>query len=323
MGIVCKSFDESEEGRELESLPTSPTLSDVAKEKSKSPYKASWGAQMNALMWRSWLSVIKEPLIVKVRIAQTIVIALILGIVYFGQEYSLAGVQSINGALFLVITNMTFSNMFAIINVITMEVPIFLREHFNGMYRSDVYFLTKQIAELPVFVVTPLLFLGILYYMVPFNDEFQRFVIAIGITEVLTQTVVSFGYLISCLANSVQMALAFGPTLLIPLMLSGGLFLNNTTIPVYLNWIKYISWFMYSNEALLINQWRGAVIETCTDGPMNQQVCSNITGESIIEETLGFNMDNFEFDIAMLAVLAVGFRVVAYLALLMKTFRKK
>ena len=48
-------------------------LSDVAKEKSKSPYKASWGAQMNALMWRSWLSVIKEPLIVKVRIAQTIV----------------------------------------------------------------------------------------------------------------------------------------------------------------------------------------------------------------------------------------------------------
>ena len=98
-------------------------------------------------------------------------IALILGIVYFGQEYSLAGVQSINGALFLVITNMTFSNMFAIINVITMEVPIFLREHFNGMYRSDVYFLTKQIAELPVFVVTPLLFLGILYYMVMCLDS--------------------------------------------------------------------------------------------------------------------------------------------------------
>ena len=41
--------------------------------KSRSPYKASWGAQFSALMWRSFLSVIKEPLIVKVRIAQTIV----------------------------------------------------------------------------------------------------------------------------------------------------------------------------------------------------------------------------------------------------------
>ena len=86
------------------------------------------------------------------------------------------------------------------------------------------------------------------------------------------------GYLISCIATSVQMAMAFGPTFLIPLMLFGGVFLNNTTIPVsfryirkrfqtdiivqvYLNWIKYISWFMYSNEALLINNWRGVVVE--------------------------------------------------------------
>ena len=58
------------------------------------------------------------------------------------------------------------SNMFAIINVITMEVPIFLREHFNGMYRTDVYFLTKQIAEFPLFVLIPVIFLGILYFMV-------------------------------------------------------------------------------------------------------------------------------------------------------------
>ena len=40
------------------------------------------------------------------------------------------------------------------------------------------------------------------------------------------------GYLISCIATSVQMAMAFGPTFLIPLMLFGGVFLNNTTIPV-------------------------------------------------------------------------------------------
>ena len=86
---------------------------------------------------------------------------------YFGQDYkTIEGVQSINGALFLIITNMTFSNMFAVINVFTLEVPIFLREHFNGMYRTDVYFLTKQLAELPIFFITPLFFLGILYFMV-------------------------------------------------------------------------------------------------------------------------------------------------------------
>lgn len=38
-----------------------------------SPYKATWCEQFSAVLWRSWLSVIKEPLLVRVRFMQTIV----------------------------------------------------------------------------------------------------------------------------------------------------------------------------------------------------------------------------------------------------------
>ena len=40
-------------------------------------------------------------------------------------------------------------------------------------------------------------------------------------------------------------------------MFFGGFLLQITTIPVWLEWLKYFSWFMYTNEALLINQWKG------------------------------------------------------------------
>ena len=70
---VCSTFDSSKEGKELENLPKSPSESSDNISQSGSPYKASWGAQFSACMWRSWLSVVKEPLIMKVRIAQTIV----------------------------------------------------------------------------------------------------------------------------------------------------------------------------------------------------------------------------------------------------------
>ena len=83
------------------------------------------------------------------------IIALILGVIYYGQENNQSGIMNINGALFLLLTNMSFSNMFAVVNVFCMELPIFLREHFNGMYRTDVYFLCKQIAEFPLFIITP------------------------------------------------------------------------------------------------------------------------------------------------------------------------
>merc|ERR1712142_1402784 len=177
---VCREFNASAQGLELDKLSSVVPEKATSSSKKTSPYKASWWVQFTALMWRSWLSVIKEPLIVKVRIMQTIVIALILGAVYFGQELTEEGVMSINGAIFLFITNMTFSNMFAVINVICIELPIFLREHFNGMYRTDVYFLTKQLAELPLFLVTPVIFVGIMYYMVGLNPAFERFLVAYG-----------------------------------------------------------------------------------------------------------------------------------------------
>ena len=55
-----------------------------------------------------------------------------------------------------------------------MELPIFLREHFNGMYRTDVYFLCKQLAEFPIFVITPIMFTAIFYFMVGLNPLFVK-----------------------------------------------------------------------------------------------------------------------------------------------------
>ena len=154
----------------------------------------------------------------------------------------------------------------------------------------------------------------------------------------------STGYLISCLAPSLNIALAVGPTLIIPLMLFGGLFLNNSTIPVYLEWLKYLSWFMYSNEALLINQWVGVedIKYKCQPSEAGAQApedCTiSVTGDFVLEKLhfskvktmMNFKMmihsklkDNFTFDILMLVVLIVAFRLLAFLFLLMKTFRKK
>ena len=49
-----------------------PELVAAAQQK-RSPYKATWWQQFKAVFWRSFLSVIKEPMIMQVRIMQTIV----------------------------------------------------------------------------------------------------------------------------------------------------------------------------------------------------------------------------------------------------------
>ena len=68
-----------------------------------------------------------------------------------------------------------------------METPIFLREHFNGMYRTEVYYLSKQIADLPMFLITPVLFVTLYYFMVGMNLAADRFFWCILIAILITQ----------------------------------------------------------------------------------------------------------------------------------------
>lgn len=44
-------------------------------------------------------------------------VALVVGIIFFGQELTQDGVMNINGAIFLFLTNMTFQNVFSVANV--------------------------------------------------------------------------------------------------------------------------------------------------------------------------------------------------------------
>ncbi|KAK7601642.1 hypothetical protein V9T40_009083 [Parthenolecanium corni] len=229
----------------------------------KSPYKASWWAQFRAVMWRSWLSMKKEPLLIKVRLLQTIMVAVIIGIIYYGQKINQDGVMNINGALFLFVTNMTFQNALAVINVFCSELPVFLREHFNGMYRTDVYFICKTFAELPVFVAIPILFTCVTYFAIGLNPGISHFLICVLIVVLVSTAASSFGYLISCVSPTVTVALSIGPPLIIPFLLFGGFFLNVGSIPPYFEWLSYFSWFKYGTEALYVNQWEDIDYISC------------------------------------------------------------
>nr|CAD7410475.1 unnamed protein product [Timema cristinae] len=282
----------------------------------RSPYKASWWNQMRAVLWRSWLATMKEPVLIKVRILQTVLVGLLIGVIYYGQELNQDGVMNINGAIFVLITNMTFQNVFAVINVFCAELPVFKREHFNGMYRTDVYFLCKTIAEIPVFIVIPVIFISISYYIIGLNPGPERFWMAVFILTLVANVSTSFGYFISCVSSNVDMALTIGPAIIIPFMLFGGFFLNNSSVPIYFKWFSYLSWFKYANEALLINQWEGVEQIDCT--------ASNITCPKnglVVVETLNFSFENLDMDMLSLAGLIIGLRFLAYLALLSRTYR--
>lgn len=142
IGKICDSFATSKVARDMEQLLAAKAQTQALEQPENGyTYKATWFMQFRAVLWRSWLSVLKEPLLVKVRLIQTTVsmdgfggislqaphtlplssslqmVAVLIGLIFLGQQLTQVGVMNINGAIFLFLTNMTFQNVFATINV--------------------------------------------------------------------------------------------------------------------------------------------------------------------------------------------------------------
>lgn len=58
-------------------------------------------------------------------------IAVLIGVIFFGQTLDQDGVMNMNGAIFLFLTNMTFQNVFSVINVSRIEGTTSSTRHRN------------------------------------------------------------------------------------------------------------------------------------------------------------------------------------------------
>ncbi|XP_031332548.1 protein white-like [Photinus pyralis] len=314
---ICDKFAQSELGtsiaRETDIEIGEYTVEDYPRGvREESPYKSSWCTQLRVLLWRSWLSDMRDPLIIRMRVGQVIITELIVVLVYYGQSLTKDGVRNINGAIYLILINLALQHLFNTLYVFCNPLPLFLREHKNGMYRVDTFFLSKNITDLPLFVLTPLIIMFISYYAVGFNPDVSKLFIAVGITFLVANASVSLGYMISCLCNTGASALTVATTLQIPVQLFSGYLINFDAIPRYLRWLSYISWMRYSFESIMVNQWTGINYINCT----GTQGCAH-SGHEVLQSYHLYE-ENLDLDVGLIVVLLVVYRLIGYLALYTK-----
>lgn len=156
-------------------------------------FKATRWQQYQALTWRAFLVVRREPMLTYVRLLQSVFVSTFVGLVFLNQHYDTRGVMNINGAMFGALISLTIQNCFAVVNVFCAEMPTLIRDYNSGMYSVDAYYLTKNLAEIPVFILIPIINTSIYYYMIglkPFLDAFLYFMV---VAICISVTGVSFG----------------------------------------------------------------------------------------------------------------------------------
>ena len=119
------------------------------------------------------------------------------------------------------------------------------------MYGVTAYYLSKMIAELPGFLIVPLLVTLITYWAIGLNniaEQFFQFWLCFTLNSLCA---VSFGYLVSCSFKDANIAMSLAPIIAMPLLLVGGLYSNKGSMPFYIEVFSWISPLQYTYSSLV------------------------------------------------------------------------
>jgi ABC-type multidrug transport system permease subunit len=283
--------------------------------------RLSWWQEFSILTRRSVTAASRDPVLVKARFGQTIVIALIASLMYLRLDKDQASVQNIAGALFFLLINQSFTGAFGVLQTFPDERVIFQREYEAGSYGIVSYYISRILADLPGQLLFPTLFVAITYWSIGFGDDADKFGAFLGIILLASNSAFSLGYFISALVPNVGVALAVGPVVLLPFLLTGGLFQRDSSIPDYFIWLEEISFFKYGFSALQQIVWRDVELDTSDCRPPSAAAGAAAAGPPCFytgDDVLAFydvSTDDMTTDVVALVVMVIAYRVLAFAAL--------
>lgn len=221
-------------------------------------YPTSVFTQLAVVSSRTWHNMIRNRNALITQLFSAVILGLIVGSIYFQVDDSCStGIENRVGAFFFIVINFVFGNM-STIDVFIKERAIFVHETLSGFYRVSAYFFAKLVCDVvPQKVFPIILFALITYFMIGFENVFTQFLFYVLniIMTGLSGTAVALMLSASTTQHSIGALLL--ALVYVCMMVFSGRMVNIDTIPVWLQWLKWISIFRYSLNAFMVNELKG------------------------------------------------------------------
>lgn len=271
------------------------------------------------LVFRAILMQARDPMQIPARFAQALFLALLVGLLYLQIGDNQVSIGDREGSLFFVVMSMSMGSMMSSMVAFQVERPVFIREHSTGCYTTGIYYLAKMVADFPFLTFVPIVQGTITYWMVGYQAVASKYFIFIAACIMVAIVAHSLGLCLSAASPTLQIAMALGPALFIPLMLLGGFFINSGSIPDWLIWAKYFSPFKYGFQILAQNEFTGLTF-TCSASSTS---CTTTGEQELSTLDLNNNQGSIWASFLFLFMQYFFFHSVAYFLLRVTAGRKK
>ena len=187
--------------------------------------------QFLILSHRTWTNLHRNPALMLTHYAIAILVAVMLGFLFYGLSGDIKGFQNRLGMLFFILALFGFSNL-TVLSIFSNERLLFLRERANGYYNPVTYFAAKVVFDIVPLRLFPPIILGIIVYpmtgLVPQWGEFFKFMLTLVLFNLAAAAIC---LIIGIVCKDGGLANMIGSLFMLFSLLFGGLLLNHDAMP--------------------------------------------------------------------------------------------
>lgn len=225
-------------------VPMDKTIGNSTRRQTSEAEKhAGFFRQVMVLTDRTLKVTYRDPMGMAACIMEAVFMGLITGYLFYDLGRDQPGIRSREGGLYTAAGLQGYLILIFEVYRLTIDIPTFDREFSENCVGAIPFILSRRLARLPTEdLPVPFLFSTILYFMAGFDRDPQKFFTFFATTLVNHYIAVSCA--ITCVATVRHFA---GASLIANLVytlqsLACGMFIQSNTIPVYVRWLKWITY---------------------------------------------------------------------------------
>uniref|UniRef100_A0A0E0LRN5 ABC transporter domain-containing protein n=1 Tax=Oryza punctata TaxID=4537 RepID=A0A0E0LRN5_ORYPU len=261
-----------------------------------------WWAQFSVLLRRG----VKErryESFNKLRIFQVLSVASLAGLLWWRTPAS--HLQDRTALIFFFSVFWGFFPLYNAVFTFPLERPMLLKERSSGMYRLSSYFAARTVADLPMELALPTAFVVILYWMGGLDPRPGPFLLSLLVVLYSVLVAQSLGLAIGAVLMDVKQGTTLASVITMVFLIAGGYYVQH--IPPFVGWLRWLNYSFYCYRLLIGIQFGdGAAHYDCGGARC-------LVADFPAIKAVGLN--NHWVDVCVMALLLVGYRVIAYLAL--------
>jgi len=231
-------------------------------QKSNSQYTISYPAQLRLLTKRGYQRIIGDKAFTTIQIGLSIIIALVLGSLFYDTPDSTAGAFSRGGVVFFALVFFVFLASAEII-ISFQKRPIIQRHRSYSFYSPSAEAIADLLTDFPLKMITLIAFTIISYFMVGLKMDagaFFNFLLFFILTIFVCKVMFN---LVATMSPTISLANTIGGLLLLAIAIYSSFMIQLPSMHPWFVWIAYINPTLYGFESMALGEFHGRKME-CT-----------------------------------------------------------